>query len=84
MHWLSLGMRKMREKCQRQGYHGVSLEMQWELMNSFNLEGVRVAREVYEEEWESESEDLDYQDDDIAYEDDHDEEAILNCTTFAD
>ena len=40
----------------------------------------RVAREVDEEEWES---DPDYQDDDIPYEDDDDEVAILNCTTFA-
>ncbi|XP_066351611.1 uncharacterized protein [Miscanthus floridulus] len=44
----------------------------------------RVAREVNEEEWESESEDPDYQDDDIAYEDDEDEEAILNFTTFVE
>jgi len=44
----------------------------------------RVAREVDEEEWESESEDPDYQDDDIAYEDDEDEEAILNFTIFVE
>jgi hypothetical protein len=37
-----------------------------------------------EEEWESDPEDPDYQDDDIAYEDDEDEEAILNCTAFAE
>ena len=43
-----------------------------------------MAREVDEEEWESESEDPDYQDDDIAYEDDEDEEAILNCNAFAE
>ena len=44
----------------------------------------RVAREVDEEEWESDPEDPDYQDDDIAYEDDEDEEAILNFTTFVE
>jgi len=44
----------------------------------------RVAREVDEEEWESDPEDPDYQDDDIAYEDDEDEEAILNCNAFAE
>jgi len=43
----------------------------------------RVAREVDEEEWESESDDPDYQDD-IDYEDEEDEEAILNSTTFAE
>jgi hypothetical protein len=43
-----------------------------------------VAREVDEEEWESDPEDPDYQDDDIAYEDDEDEEAILNCNAFAE
>jgi len=43
----------------------------------------RVAREV-DEEWESDPEDPDYQDDDIAYEDDEDEKAILNCNAFAE
>ena len=38
----------------------------------------RVAREVDEEEWESESEDPGYEEDDVAYDDDQDEEAILN------
>jgi len=38
----------------------------------------RVAREVDEEEWESESEDPSYEEDDVAYDDDQDEEAILN------
>ena len=38
----------------------------------------RVAREVDEEEWGSESEDLGYEEDDVAYDDDQDEEAILN------
>jgi len=44
----------------------------------------RVAREVDEEEWESDPEDPDYQDDDIAYEDDEDQEAILNRNAFAE
>ena len=44
----------------------------------------RVAREVDEEEWESESEDPDYQEDDISYEDDEDEESILNSVTIAE
>ena len=38
----------------------------------------RVAREVDEKELESESEDPGYEEDDIAYDDDQDEEAILN------
>ena len=38
----------------------------------------RVAREVDEKEWESESEDPGYEEDDVAYDDDQDEEAILN------
>ena len=38
----------------------------------------RVAREVDEEEWESESEDPGYEEDDVAYDDDQDEEAIIN------
>ncbi|CAD6257460.1 unnamed protein product [Miscanthus lutarioriparius] len=44
----------------------------------------RVAREVHEEEWESEFEDPDYQDCDIAFDDDEDEEAILNSFTLAE
>jgi hypothetical protein len=43
-----------------------------------------VAREVDEEECESDPKDPDYQDDGIAYEDDEDEEAILNCNAFAE
>ena len=38
----------------------------------------RVAREVDEKELESESEDPGYEEDDVAYDDDQDEEAILN------
>ena len=38
----------------------------------------RVAREVDEEEWESKYEDPGYEEDDVAYDDDQDEEAILN------
>ena len=37
-----------------------------------------MAREVDEEEWESESEDPGYEEDDVAYDDDQDEEAIIN------
>ena len=44
----------------------------------------RVAREVDEEEWESDPEDPDYQEDDISYEDEEDEESILNSVTFAE
>ena len=85
MRWLSLGSRKMWEKFRGQGYHGVSLEKQMDTNEQLQpRRSTRVAREVDEEEWESESKDPDYQEDDIAYVDDEDEEAILNSVTFAE